>query len=43
MILTRYASLAAADLHLDAADLSAIAAAIKQTGAGSGPPSPREA
>jgi aryl-alcohol dehydrogenase-like predicted oxidoreductase len=35
--------LAAADLHLDAADLSAIAAAIKQTGAGSGPPSPREA
>ena len=32
--------LAAADLTLDADDLGAIASAIGQTGAGSGPPSP---
>ncbi|MCG6922333.1 MAG: aldo/keto reductase [Acidobacteria bacterium] len=35
--------LAAADLRLDAEDLDAIAASIRETGAGSGPPSPREA
>jgi aryl-alcohol dehydrogenase-like predicted oxidoreductase len=33
--------LAAADLHLDAEDLDAIAATTRHTGAGSGPPSPR--
>jgi aryl-alcohol dehydrogenase-like predicted oxidoreductase len=34
--------LAAAELRLDADDLDTIATTIRQTGAGSGPPSPRE-